>query len=39
MQNGKPRRKTSINQDIKPFAKFIAYLIDVSFKGEPVVKI
>lgn len=31
--------KASVEQNIKPFAKFIAYLVDQSLKGTPVTKI
>jgi len=31
--------KASINQDIRPFAEFMAYLVDASLKGEPVARI
>ena len=29
----------SVDQDIKPFAEFLAYLVDAGLKGEPIAKI
>ncbi len=31
--------KASVEQNIEPFAKFIAYLVGQSLKGKPVAKI
>lgn len=31
--------KASINQDVRPFAEFIAYLVGASLKGEPIATI